>query len=96
MHHLKNRPKDCSIFVITPYKPGTLLIVFPIEESASVILHCRDYSVFVHNIKKTSENKFTGTVFGVEPPVEKPMDIREGDIVSFTESQVFSTSKNVL
>lgn len=96
MSHFKIRPEDRGIFKIETYNPSELLCNFSIEESEHVILHCENYSIIVRDIQKDSEGKFRGTVSGLEPPGARLEHIKAGDIVTFTEDQVFSASKSDL
>lgn len=93
MPQFEKRTKGLRIIKIANYEEGNVFIDFPIEESENVILHSGDCSVVVKNIQKESEDKFKGTVLGLEPPVKELNDIKAGDIISFTEDQVISASK---
>ncbi|MCG2722724.1 MAG: hypothetical protein L6290_12045 [Thermodesulfovibrionales bacterium] len=93
MPDFDNRSKGMGIFRVAIYKPGKVLIDFPIEESEDVILHSGNYSVIVRNVQKESEGKFKGIVLGIELPGTKLDDIKAGDIVTFSEDQIISASK---
>jgi hypothetical protein len=82
-----------GIIKVSKYKRGEAFIDFPIEASENVLLHCGHYSVIVKNIQKESEGQYKGIVLGIEPRGGKLDDVKEGDVVSFTEDQVISASK---
>jgi len=93
MPDFKNRTEGLGIFKVGSYQPGKVFIDFPIEASENVILHSGGYSIILKNIQKESERKFKGTVLGIEPPGGKLDDVKEQDVITFTEDQVISASR---
>lgn len=93
MPQFEKRTKGLGIINIANYEVGKVFIDFPIEESENVILHIGDCSVIVKNIQKESEDKFKGTVLGLEPPGAELNDMKAEDVITFTEDQVISASK---
>ena len=94
MPQFDQRPRGFGIFRTATYRPGKVIADFPIEASSDVILHCDSKCVIIHEIEKQPDGTFKGTVRGVEPPGAEIKGLTDGDIVTFSEDQVISASKD--
>jgi hypothetical protein len=86
-------------FVKRPYNDfihggnGDQVEFFTLEEAKTVILNVGDCSVLVKDISGKADGRFTGIVWGFEPPAMKLGDLKINDRVTFAEDEVFSARR---
>ena len=93
MPEFEQRPRGRGIIYVATCQPSRLLADFPLEDSRDVVLHCESKTVTVRDIQKQPDGIFKGRVLGVEPVGVEIQDLKEGDVVAFSEDQVISASR---